>query len=242
MMTTGAEDVLVDVARAATGLLAAPTPNQPLRDDAAAAALICRDALLRELRIVLREVLRVGPAAPDPDPSMPRGSASRALHLALADLPLSSAADMPLREALSRPGGPLLRHWQLLAVEAIALEARVVGLSQVPVTRAFLVVRDVAALLDVLLELDGQLGQLLPAGFGKQRHRLSEQRRHARARRATAAVLATRATASSERQPGHDWLPRPQGPGCGSVGPASRAPNSTDRYDRPLTRTAPTAG
>lgn len=189
MTAVAQERVLLEVAWATAGLLSVPRPRLPLEAGAAAAALVCRDALVRELRVVLRGVLGVGVAAPDPDRSMPRGSVVRALHVALAELPLVGEQGLSLREALEPQECVVLTSWQQVARAAIALEARLGSVARLPNGEALALLRDVAALLQVLVELDVDLGRRLPVGFRLERLRLSEQPRHRQAGAASAALL-----------------------------------------------------
>lgn len=189
MSRLGQEAWLLDVAWATTELLAVPAPAVLLDVDSAEAALVCRDALVRELRVVLRGVLGVGTAAPDPDAAVPVRSAVRGLHVALAALPLVGADGPGLRQVLQPRDSVFLSTWQEVARAAIALERHVSGWSRVDANAAAEVIRGVAALVRVLLDLDGQLGRQLPTGFRLQRMRLCEQRRHRQAAAASAAIL-----------------------------------------------------
>jgi hypothetical protein len=183
------ERVLLEVAWATAGLLSAPLPRLPLDARSAAVSLVCRDALLRELRVVLRGVLGVGLAAPDPDRSAPGGSVVRSLHVALAELPLVGEQGLTLREALEPRGSAVVTGWQQVACAAVALEARLDGLVGLPAAEVLSLLADVAALLQVLLELDLDLGRRLPTGFRAERVRLVGPLRRKQAGVASAALL-----------------------------------------------------
>lgn len=177
------------VAAAFADLLAERPNSQQLRhSEPAQAALVCRDAVVTELRALTREVLHLGPTAGTDrhsDLSVLIGSPAHALHTALTSLPPVTDKAMPLPAALDvtvdsdAAGASLVRAWQDAGRAATALERHLTGAADLNGADAWQVLRTVADLAAALPVLDADLAEALPADRLAQASVLHDHASHA---------------------------------------------------------------